>query len=91
MTPNRQVSFMYAYPNLIPLSAAKVRQVVGSVEPFVFDRIYGGWFGDETSEVIFGEPDAVVAGAFHPHRRALVVDGGYRVSGRTRPRGHRML
>lgn len=44
VTPSRQVSFMYAYPNLIPLSAAAVRGVVASVEPFEFDRLYGGWF-----------------------------------------------
>jgi hypothetical protein len=42
---SRHVSFMYAYPNLIPLSASRVRAVVESVDPFVFDRIYGGWFG----------------------------------------------
>ncbi len=44
VTPNRHVSFMYAYPNLIPLSASKVGRVVKSIEPFSFDRIYGGWF-----------------------------------------------
>ena len=35
---------MYAYPNLIPLSATKVRPVVKSIKPFSFERIYGGWF-----------------------------------------------
>ena len=44
VTADRHVSFMYAYPNLIPLSAAEVGRVVKSVEPFAFDRIYGGWF-----------------------------------------------
>ena len=44
VTPNRQVTFMYAYGNLIPLSARSVTRVVNSVEPFVFDRIYGGFF-----------------------------------------------
>ncbi len=43
VTPDRHVSFMYSYPNLIPLSAVAVTRVVKSVEPFVFDRIYGGW------------------------------------------------
>lgn len=45
VTPDRHVTFMYAYPNLIPLSAASVRSVVKSVEPFAFDRIHGGWWG----------------------------------------------
>jgi glyoxylase-like metal-dependent hydrolase (beta-lactamase superfamily II) len=45
VTPDRHVSFMYAYPNLLPLAASAVRSVVKSVESFAFDRIYGGWFG----------------------------------------------
>ncbi len=44
VTPNRHVSFMYAYPNLIPLSASAVRHLGKSLEPFLFDRIHGGWF-----------------------------------------------
>jgi hypothetical protein len=35
------VSFMYSYPNLIPLDPASVRRIVGAVEPFPFDRLYG--------------------------------------------------
>ncbi len=41
----RWVSFMYSYPNLIPLPVSTVRQVVDAVEPFKFDRIYGAWRG----------------------------------------------
>jgi glyoxylase-like metal-dependent hydrolase (beta-lactamase superfamily II) len=40
----RFISFMYSYPNYIPLGAAAVRRVVGAVEPFAFDRIYGAWW-----------------------------------------------
>lgn len=36
----RYVSFMYSYPNLIPLSASKVQRIVKAVEPFNYDRIY---------------------------------------------------
>jgi hypothetical protein len=44
VVPDRRwVSFMYSYPNLIPLSAAKVRAVVSAVEPFQFERIYGAF------------------------------------------------
>ncbi len=46
-------------------------------------ELYGGWFGEEASKEIYGPPDAIVAGAFNPHRRAVPVEGGYRVSGRT--------
>ena len=40
----RYVSFMRSYPNLIPLGAAAVAAIVAAVEPFAFDRIYGGWW-----------------------------------------------
>lgn len=40
----RWVSFMYSFPNLIPLSAAKVAQVVAAVEPYAYDRIYSAWW-----------------------------------------------
>ena len=40
----RYVSFMYSYPNMIPLNARKVEQIVQSIKPLAFDRIYGGWW-----------------------------------------------
>jgi hypothetical protein len=41
----RYVSFMYSYPNLIPLPAATVRRIVERLRPYAFERIYGGWDG----------------------------------------------
>ncbi len=41
----RFVSFMYSYPNYIPLPAATVRRVVRMLEPYPFERVYGAWFG----------------------------------------------
>ncbi|MFO7167761.1 MAG: MBL fold metallo-hydrolase, partial [Chloroflexota bacterium] len=40
----RYVSFMYSYPNLIPLPARAVRRIVAAVEPYAFARIYGAWW-----------------------------------------------
>jgi glyoxylase-like metal-dependent hydrolase (beta-lactamase superfamily II) len=40
----RYVSFMYSYPNLVPLPASAVRRIVNAVAPFRFDRIYGAWW-----------------------------------------------
>lgn len=40
----RYVTFMYSYPNLIPLNARAVERIVASVMPFDFDKIYGGWW-----------------------------------------------
>lgn len=39
----RYVSFMYSYPNLIPLSPSEVRSIVAALDPFEFDRLYGSW------------------------------------------------
>jgi hypothetical protein len=41
----RFVSFMYSYPNYIPLPAATVRGMVRLLEPYPFERVYGPWFG----------------------------------------------
>jgi hypothetical protein len=40
----RSVSFMYSYPNYIPLNAAAVRGIANVVAPLAFDRIYGAWW-----------------------------------------------
>ena len=40
----RWVSFMYSYPNLIPLPVREVRRIVGTTAPFAFDRIYAAWW-----------------------------------------------
>jgi hypothetical protein len=40
----KHVSFMYSYPNYIPLPASAVARIVGAVEPFSFDRIYGAFW-----------------------------------------------
>jgi glyoxylase-like metal-dependent hydrolase (beta-lactamase superfamily II) len=40
----RWVSFMYSYPNLIPVNAKTVERIVKAIKPFAFDRIYAGWW-----------------------------------------------
>src|SRR5690606_38995258 len=39
------VTFMRSYPNSIPLSERSVRKIVDAVDPWAFDRIYGGFQG----------------------------------------------
>jgi len=41
----RSVSFMYSYPNYIPLNAAAIRRIADAIAPLSFDRIYGAWWG----------------------------------------------
>ncbi len=46
----RWVSFMYSYPNLLPLPAATVRRIADRAASYEFDRIYGGWQGRVVQE-----------------------------------------
>jgi hypothetical protein len=41
----RYVSFMYSYPNLIPLSASIVEGIVARMRRYRFERLYGAWNG----------------------------------------------
>lgn len=40
----RYVSFMYSYPNMIPLNKRAVERIVQALETVEFDRLYGGWW-----------------------------------------------
>jgi hypothetical protein len=40
----KHVSFMYSYPNYIPLSASAIDRIVRAVEPFRYDRVYGAFW-----------------------------------------------
>jgi glyoxylase-like metal-dependent hydrolase (beta-lactamase superfamily II) len=45
VVPDRRwVSFMYSFPNLVPLNARTVEAIVKSVRAYQFDRIYSGWW-----------------------------------------------
>jgi hypothetical protein len=39
----RWVTFMYSYPNFIPLNAGAIERIVATLEPYAFDRIYGAF------------------------------------------------
>ncbi len=40
----RFVSFMYSYPNYVPLNAKAVKTIAQAIAPLEFDRIYGAWW-----------------------------------------------
>ena len=63
----KHVSFMYSYPNYIPLAAAAVRRVVAAVEPYAYDRIYGAWW----DKVIASNGKAAVARSMERYLRAI--------------------
>jgi hypothetical protein len=45
VVPSQHVSFMWSYPNLVPLSASKVQRMAAVLEPFAFDAVYGSLSG----------------------------------------------
>jgi hypothetical protein len=42
---HRSVTFMWSYPNMLPLPTSEVQRIVGTLEEFEFDRIWGAWWG----------------------------------------------
>jgi hypothetical protein len=56
----KTVSFMYSFPNLIPLSATSVQRISDAVQRYHFDRIYGGFEG---RKILASAREAVAASA----------------------------
>ncbi|MCB8926290.1 MAG: MBL fold metallo-hydrolase [Ardenticatenaceae bacterium] len=70
VSDRRWVSFMYSYPNLIPLPAKKVREIVAAVAPYDFERIYGAWWG----RVVKSEAKTAVSRSAERYIAALSAD-----------------
>lgn len=51
-----RVSFLWSYPNMMPLSAKAVRRIADTLKPLPFDRIYGAFPG---RQVMAGGADVV--------------------------------
>ena len=66
----RWVSFMYSYPNLIPLGEDAVRGIVAALEPFAFERIVGAWWG----RVVRADGKEIVRRSAQRYVRALRGD-----------------
>jgi hypothetical protein len=65
----RWVTFMYSFPNSIPLGPKSIHRIVNSLEPFPFDRIYGGWFGS----IVSHDAKAVVRRSAERYLQAITV------------------
>ncbi|WP_106477341.1 MBL fold metallo-hydrolase [Phytohalomonas tamaricis] len=61
------VSFLYSYPNLIPLPASKVADMNAQVQRLEFDRIYGSW----TDRNVIGDARTKVARSAQRYIAAL--------------------
>ncbi|HEY2327160.1 MAG TPA: hypothetical protein VGH52_06720 [Gaiellaceae bacterium] len=67
----RFVSFMYSYPNLVPLPASTVRRIGDALEPFEFEKVYGAWWG----RVIARDGSATVRRSVERYIRAVTDPG----------------
>jgi glyoxylase-like metal-dependent hydrolase (beta-lactamase superfamily II) len=63
----RYVSFMWSYPNLVPLPAHVVERMAGRVARLRFDRIYGAWW----ERVVDRDGQAAVARSAERYLAAL--------------------
>lgn len=63
----RYVSFMWSFPNYIPLHAAAVNHIVDMVRPYRFKGIYGAWW----DWVVANDGNAVVEKSAARYLRAL--------------------
>jgi hypothetical protein len=63
----RWVSFMYSFPNHIPLPAAEVQRIANVLVDLAFDRIYGAWW----PRVVADDAHAVVQRSAERYIQAL--------------------
>ncbi len=72
VTPDRRhVSFMYSYPNYIPLNAAVVDAIVARVMPLKFDRMYSHF----SNLVIEAEAKGAVQYSAERYKQAIGIRG----------------
>jgi hypothetical protein len=66
--PDRRfVSFMYSYPNLIPLDGPTVRDIVATLERYRYSKLYGAWPGF----VVSGDPKLALRRSAERYLRAI--------------------
>lgn len=66
----KHVSFMYSYPNYVPLSVTAVERIIQAIQPFGFEAVYGAFW----DTVIPREGKAAVTKSADRYRRAIQGD-----------------
>jgi hypothetical protein len=66
-------SFMWSFPNFIPLSAPRVEGVVNSLKPYKFDRVHGAF----TDRTIWSDGKGVVERSAERYLKIIRGDGSY--------------
>jgi glyoxylase-like metal-dependent hydrolase (beta-lactamase superfamily II) len=67
VSDRKHVSFMYSFPNYIPLPASAIQQIIRAVEPLEYDRVYGAFW----DMVIEQDGKAVVKRSAERYLRAI--------------------
>jgi hypothetical protein len=70
---NKSVTFMWSFPNFIPLSAPRVEGVVDALKPYKFERIHGA-FLDRT---IWSDGNGVLERSAERYLKIIRGDGTY--------------
>ena len=70
---NKSVSFMWSFPNFIPLSGPRVEGVVNSLKPYTFDRIHGAF----TDRTIWSDGKGVMERSAERYLKIIRGDGSY--------------
>ena len=78
----RYVSFMYSYPNLIPVDGATVRDIVSKLEPYKYSRLYGAW----PKFVVSGDAKTALRRSAERYLRAI----GASATRKLKPRGENL-
>jgi hypothetical protein len=73
VSDNKSVSFMWSYPNLIPLSGPSIEGIIKALKPFQFERVHGA-FPDRT---IWSDGRGVVERSAERYLRIIRGDGSY--------------
>jgi hypothetical protein len=70
---NKSVSFMWSFPNFIPLSGPRVEGVVDALKPYSFDRVHGAF----TDRTIWSDGKGVVERSAERYLKIIRGDGSY--------------
>ncbi len=70
---NKSVSFMWSFPNFIPLSAPRVEGVINALKPYKFDRIHGAF----TDRTIWSDGKGVMERSAARYLKIIRGDGSY--------------
>ncbi|CAF0883209.1 unnamed protein product [Didymodactylos carnosus] len=70
----KQVSFMYSYPNFIPLNARKINHIMKCLQPLDFDRLYGAFKNRGLKGVIETKAKEIVEKSVKRYLKAISDD-----------------